>query len=174
MFFRVMISIITILVGIGVGFTASWTTLRSASAQERTQILMSGSGRAISSLKPHDSERFALGADDNSRIAFTVVPAGKKFVLTDVMYIAQGNVKQDLVVNIANTSPITKNSKGSGSEFGHSILFQVALSPRQSNQIHLCSGYVIPAGSSLIAFTNAGLEPEQYVSVAVTGYLADE
>jgi hypothetical protein len=26
----------------------------------------------------------------------------------------------------------------------------------------------------LVAFTNAGLMPEQYVSVSVTGYLADQ
>ena len=174
MFFRVMISILTIGIGIGVGFTVSRSTLRSASAQERTQILVRGNGRAISSLKPHDSEKFTLYAADNSRSSFTVVPSGKRFVLTDVMYIAQGSVRQDLVVNIADASPSTQKSNGPRSEFGHSILFQVTLSPRESNQVHLCSGYIIPAGSSLIAFTNAGLEPEQYVSVAVTGYLTDE
>ena len=48
------------------------------------------------------------------------------------------------------------------------------LSPGESDTVHLCSGYVIPAGSAVIAFTNAGLEPEQYVSVSVTGYLSDE
>jgi hypothetical protein len=40
--------------------------------------------------------------------------------------------------------------------------------------VHLCSGYVIPSGHALVAFTNAAIEPEQYVSVSVTGYLADE
>jgi hypothetical protein len=90
------------------------------------------------------------------------------------MYIAQGSVRQDLVVNIADASPSPQNSKGPRSEFGHSILFQVRLAPTESDQVHLCSGYIIRAGSSLIAFTNAGLEPEQYVSVSVTGYLIDE
>ena len=174
MFFRVTISILTLGVGIGVGFTVSRSSLRSASAQEPTRILVRGHGRAISSLKPRDSERFPLYAADASRSSFTVVPAKKRFVLTDVMYIAQGNVKQNVVVNIANASPSTQTTKETRSEFGHSILFQVTLSPRESNQVHLCSGYIIPAGSSLIAFTNAGLEPEQYVSVAVTGYLTDE
>jgi hypothetical protein len=174
MSFRVTISILTLGIGMGVGFTVSRSTLRSASAQELTQILVRGHGRAISSLKPHDSEKFPLYAADASRSSFTVVPAGKKFVLTDVMYIAQGSVRQNLVVNIATASPSTQRSKEPRSEFGHSILFQVTLSPRESNQVHLCSGYIIPAGSSLIAFTNAGLEPEQYVSVAVTGYLTSE
>ena len=174
MFLRVMISILTLGIGMGVGFTVSRSTLLSASAQERTQILVRGNGRAISSLKPHDSEKFTLYAVDNSRNSFTVVPSGKRFVLTDVMYIAQGSVRQDLVVNIADASPSPQKSQGPRSEFGHTILFQVRLAPTESDQVHLCSGYIIPAGSSLIAFTNAGLEPEQYVSVAVTGYLTDE
>lgn len=173
MFFRVMISILILGIGMGGGFTVSRSTLRSASAQERTQILVRGNGRAISSLKPHDSEKFTLYAD-TSRSSFTVVPSGKRFVLTDVMYITQGTVRQDLVVNIADAWPSTQKSNGPRSEFVHRILFQLTLSPRESNQVHLCSGYIIPAGSSLIAFTNAGLEPEQYVSVAVTGYLTDE
>ena len=174
MLFRVMISILILGIGMGGGFTVSRSTLRSASAQERTQILVRGNGRAISSVMPHDSEKFALYADGASRSSFKVVPSGKRFVLTDVMYIAQGSVRQDMVVNIADASPGTQKYNGSGSEFTHRILFQVRLSSRESDQVHLCSGYVIPAGSSLIAFTNAGLEPEQYVSVAVTGYLIDE
>ena len=174
MFFRVMMSILTLGIGMAVGFTVSRSTLLSASAQERTQILVKGNGRAISSLKPHDGEKFTLYSADTPRSSFTVVPSGKRFVLTDVMYIAQESVRQDLVVNIADASPSKQKSQGSGSEFTHDILFQVRLSPRESNEVHLCSGYIIPAGSSLIAFTNAGLEPEQYVSVAVTGYLIDQ
>lgn len=173
MFFRVMISILTLGIGMAVGFTVSPPTLQSASAQERSQTLVRGNGRAISSLKPHESEKFTLFADTSSS-SFTVVPPGKKFVLTDVMYIAQGSVRQDLVVNIAEATPGTQKSPGPRSEFTHSILFQVRLLPRESNEVHLCSGYIIPAGNSLIAFTNAGLEPEQYVSVAITGYLTEE
>ena len=174
MFLRVMISIVTLGIGMGLGFTVSRPTLQSASAQEKTQVLVRGNGRAISSLKPPDSEKFILYAGDASGNSFRVVPSGKRFVLTDVMYIAQGSVRQDLVVNIADASPSTQKSKGPHSEFGPSILFQVTLSPRESDQVHLCSGYILRAGSSLVAFTNAGLEPEQYVSVAVTGYLIDE
>jgi hypothetical protein len=81
------------------------------------------------------------------------------------MYIAQGSVRQDLVVNVAKASADVQKQD---------ILFQVKLSPSESDKVHLCSGYVIPAGKALVAFTNANLEPEQYVSVAVTGYLADE
>jgi hypothetical protein len=86
-------------------------------------------------------------------------------VLTDVMYIAQGNVRQDVAVNIADANPANQT---------HKILFQVWISPGKSDEVHLCSGYVIPSGHALVAFTNAGIEPEQYISASVTGYLADE
>ena len=179
MFFRVMMSILTLGIGMAVGFTVSRSTSGSASAQattaqERTQILVRGNGRAISSVRPQDGEKFTLISADDSRNAFTVVPPGKRFVLTDVMYIAQESVRQDLVVNIADASFSKQKSQKSGSEFTADILFQVRLSPRESNRVQLCSGYVIPAGNSLIAYTNANLEPDQYVSVAVTGYLIDQ
>ncbi len=158
------LTVLVVGIGILVGFALSRiSTLRTAHAQERGHILVQGHGRAISSVKPPASEQFTLSASNAH--SFKVVPARKKFVLTDVMYIAQGSVRQDLVVNIANAYPDIEK---------HSILFQVKLSPGESDQVHLCSGYVIRSGSSLTAFTNAGLEPEQYVSLSVTGYLADD
>lgn len=93
------------------------------------------------------------------------MPAGKKFVLTDAVYIAQGSVRQGLTVNVADVRP------ENGTD---AILFQVRISPGESHEVHLCSGYVVPSGHALAAWTNAGLEPEQYVGVSVTGYLADE
>jgi hypothetical protein len=175
MFGRTTLAVLTLVVGMAVGFTLSGLPAgQSAAAQDAGQILVKGHGRAISSRKPPDSEQFTLYTSNAANGSFKVVPAGKKFVLTDVMYIAQGNVRQDLAVNMASAYPIAQKSKVSSLEVGHSILFQVRLSPGESDQVHLCSGYVIPAGSVLIAFTNAGLEPEQYVSVSVTGYLVDE
>lgn len=160
-------SLVVLTLGIGmlVGFALSHIpSSPSASAQEAGQLLVQGHGRAISSLRP-PGEQFTLIASNAPRRAFKVVPAGKKFVLTDVMYISQGSVRQDLTVNIANASPVNRT---------HDILFQVRISPGESDEVHLCSGYVIPAGHALVAFTNAGPEPEQYVSVSVTGHLADE
>ena len=86
-------------------------------------------------------------------------------MLTDVMYEAQVSVRQTLIVNIANANLAAKT---------HDILFQVSLGPLKSEQVHLCSGYVIPAGNSLVAYTNYGMAPEQYVSISVTGYLTDQ
>ena len=165
MFSRTSLAVLALTIGLTAGFTLSRTRALSATAQGEGRVLVQGHGRAVSSVKPPVSERFSLTDPNNPRRSFDVVPAGKKFVLTDVMYIAQGSVRQDLTVNLANASPAVEK---------HSILFQVKLSPGESNQVHLCSGYVIPGGNALIAFTNAGLEPEQYVSVSVTGYLADE
>ena len=157
---------LALMAGVVFGYALSRSpATRTADAQEAGQILVKGHGRAISSVKPHASEHFTLIASNAPSGSFKVVPAGKKFVLTDVMYIAQGSVRQNLVVNVAHAYPALQK---------HDILFQVALSPGESDQVHLCSGYVIPAGNALIAFTNANLEPEQYVSVSVTGYLADE
>jgi hypothetical protein len=115
-------------------------------------------------LKP-PGEQLTLVASNAPQRSFKVIPAGKKFVLTDVMYIAQGTVRQDVTVNIGDANPATQT---------HGILFQVRISPGESEEVHLCSGYVIPSGHALVAFTNAGIEPEQYVSVSATGYLADE
>jgi hypothetical protein len=154
---------------LGVGLVAGFTlnhllAIRPALAQETGKILVRGNGRAISSQKP-PGEQFTLTAESDPRRSFQVVPAGKKFVLTDVMYETQGSVRQNLTVNVANANPSANT---------HDILFQVSLDPGKSDQAHLCSGYVIPAGNTLVAFTNAGLIPEQYVSVSVTGYLADQ
>ena len=158
-------------VGLGLGFTLSHTSsLRLAHAQETlgagqsNRILVQGHGRAISSLKP-PGEQFDLIASNAPRSSFNVVPAGKKFVLTDVVYETQVSVRQNLTVNIANANMSART---------HDILFQISLEPTKSDQVHLCSGFVIPAGNSLVAFTYYGLAPEQYVSISVTGYLADQ
>jgi hypothetical protein len=168
MFSKSWLIILALGVGFGLGLGLSHhASLTSTYAQESAQtdkLLVQGHGRASSALHP-PGEQFTLSAANAPQGSFKVIPAGKQFVLTDVMYEAQGNVRQALTVNIANADPATST---------HAILFQVSLAPGKSEQVHLCSGYVIPAGHTLVAFTNAGLEPEQYVSVSVTGYLADE
>jgi hypothetical protein len=165
MFSKISLIALTLGIGILLGIALGHTSFsQNAHAQEAGQRLVRGHGRAISSLRP-PGEQFTFDASNAPQPSFKVVPAGKKFVLTDVMYISQGSVRQDLTVNIASADPAIQK---------HDILFQVRLSPGESHDLHLCSGYVIPAGRALVAFTNAGLEPEQYVSVSVSGYLADQ
>jgi hypothetical protein len=127
-------------------------------------LLVQGYGRAVSALPP-PGEPFSLFPSNAPQTSFTVVPAGKKFVLTDVMYEAQVSVRQTLIVNIASANLAGKT---------HDILFQVSLGPLKSDQVHLCSGYVIPAGHSLVAYTNYGMAPEQYVSISVSGFLTNQ
>jgi hypothetical protein len=121
------------------------------------KVLIHGVGMADSSRRPPVMwERFTLGSSKK------VVPPGKVFVLTDMMYTTRG-VKQNLTVNIGRVSPEDKT---------HTLL-QVDFQPGESKETHLCTGYVIPPGYGLAAWTNAGLEPEQRVHIAFTGYLID-
>ena len=139
-------------------------TARAQNAINQTQILVHGNGRAVSRLAP-PGEPISLIPSTTPQRSFTVVPAGKKFVLTDVIYQAQVGVHQPMTVNLANAN--LRAGK-------HDILFQITVDPMKSEQVHVCSGYVIPAGNSLVAYTGYGPEPEQYVSISVTGYLADQ
>ncbi len=128
------------------------------------RVLVRGHARAITSLQsPTRHEVFTLMLEGVTNSSFTVVPKGKKFVLTDIMLHPQGSVSETITVNI-----------GSGSEKGAGILTQMRTEPNGYEQASLCSGYVIPAGKSLVAFTGWGPKPEQYVSISVTGYLTDE
>jgi hypothetical protein len=171
MFRKSWLILLSTVVGLGIGLGLNRvSSVRPAYAQDvanaaqSNRILVQGHGRAASALAP-PGEQFSLLPSNAPRTSFTVVPAGKKFVLTDVMYEAQVSVRQTLIVNIANANLAAKT---------HDILFQVSLEPMKSDQVHLCSGYVIPAGNSLVAYTNYGMAPEQYVSISVTGYLTDQ
>ena len=168
MFNKSGFTIFVVTVSLSIGFISGHSLLQSALAQDMRsahteKILVKGQGRAIS-LSPHPGEQITLVAS-NSPQPFSVIPQGKKFVLTDVMYETQGSVRENLVVNITNANISRKT---------HDILFQISLDPGKSDQVHLCSGYVIPAGNSLVASTGAGVAAEQYVSISVTGYLADQ
>ena len=162
--------VVSLIIGVCAGLLLSRVpTYRTAHAQnlntlgQSNQLLVQGHGRARSGLAP-PGEQVSLIPSNTPQRSFTTVPAGKKFILTDVTYQAQVSVRQPVTVNIANANlPAGK----------HDILFQVTLGPMKSDQVHLCSGYVIPAGNSLVAYTGLGPEPDQYVSISVTGYLAD-
>ena len=154
-------TVLGVIVGILAGYTAMGRTSQAAAVR---QMLVDGDGRASTSLRP-PGEPFLLHVRTPPLQSFTIIPRDKKFILTDVMYIAQGSLRQQIAVNIASANPLRQS---------HDILFQVRISPGESDDVHLCSGYVIPSGHSLTAFSNAGPEPNQFVSVAVTGYLADE
>jgi hypothetical protein len=101
---------------IGIGFTTpslvSFST-SSALAQDRIDIslpssqLIHGHGRTISA-QPPPGERFALIAADAPRTPFEAIPNGKRFILTDAVYIVQGSVRQPLTVNVIDADPVTQ------------------------------------------------------------------
>jgi hypothetical protein len=140
-----------------------------ATADDSDKILVHGYGNASSSETP-PGQQFTLIASNVPNRSFKVVPPGKTFILTDMVYNARG-VKQNLTVNLAN-GQLTPESPDK--PYTADILLQTDLKPGESAETHLCTGYVIPAGHSVMAWTNAGLEPRQWVQVAVTGYLIDE
>jgi hypothetical protein len=125
--------------------------------EEPRRVLIHGVGQADSSKRPPVAwERFTLGGSRK------VVPPGKTFVLTDMMYTTRG-VTENLTVNLGRVSPEDKT---------HTLL-QVDFRPGESKETHLCTGYVVPSGYGLAAWTNAGLAPDQKVHIAFTGYFIE-
>jgi hypothetical protein len=138
-------------------------------AEGADRIIVHGHGNANSAEQP-PGQQFTLFASNAPHRSFKVVPPGKTFILTDMIYNARG-VRRNLTVNLANgrLTPEIPDKP-----FTADILLQTYLKPGEGAETHLCTGYVIPSGHSVMAWTNAGLEPGQWVQVAVTGYLIDE
>lgn len=87
-----------LILALGIGFTGG-TALHVLSISQHTQaqepvnnletnrILIQGNGVANSSKRPPIPwERFTLFASNAPQYAFKVVPQGKTFILTDIMY----------------------------------------------------------------------------------------
>ena len=161
------------ILALGVGFIggAGLTMLPGAFARtaDDDKVLVHGYGTAISTEKP-PGQQFTLIASNAPNQSFKVVPPGKTFILTDMVYNAR-RVRQNLTVNLANGRLIPEKPVV---PYVADILIQIYLKPTEAQETHLCTGYVIPSGNSVMAWTNAGLEADQSVQVAVTGYLIDE
>jgi hypothetical protein len=156
---------------IGVMMGGGLAPLRMSATQAHEQelksdanrIFINGYGVANSSKRPPDLwERFTLFASNDQTRSFKVVPPGKTFIVTDIQYNTR-LIRQNLTVNFAKVNPDDKTL----------LFFQVYLTPGQPHETHLCTGYAIPAGWGIGAWTNAGLEPEQFVHIAVSGYFID-
>jgi len=162
---RISFAALFLMTGVAFGFALGRGPADAlAQGEQARQTAVRGHAVASSSAKP-PGERVVLKSSEEPRLPFKLVPAGRKLVLTDVMYHAQGSLRQDVTINVADEDPATGT---------HEILFQVRISPGESQDVHLCSGYVIPAGHALAAFTNAGIEPGQLVSLDVSGHLTAE
>ena len=167
--------VLAFVMGVGLGCVLPLLlTSQSTQAQEtqskpdQNRIFVNGNGVADSSKSPPKDgevpwERFTLFASNEQRSSFKVVPPGKTLIVTDVMYNTR-LIRQNLTVNFARITPDDKSQ----------MLFQIYLGPGGQEETHLCTGYAIPAGHGVGAWTNAGLEREQIVQIAVTGYLVDD
>lgn len=167
--------VLAFVTGVGLGCALLLLLTSQATQAQETQskpdenrIFVNGNGVADSSKSPpKDSEvpweRFTLFASNEQRRSLKVVPPGKTLIVTDFMYNTR-LIRQNLTVNVGKITPDDKSQ----------MLFQIYLSPGGQEQTHLCTGYAIPGGYGVGAWTNAGLEREQIVQIAITGYLIDD
>ena len=168
---RSFVFLVTLLVAFGSGVGVTWRA--DTRAQEQTnpdsnRILVHGYGNANSSEKP-PGQQFTLIAANAPQRSFKIVPAGKTFILTDMMFNGRG-VRQHLTVNLAKGKLLPEKTNV---PYVADILLQTYMKPGESAETHLCTGYAFPSGYSIMAWTNANLEPDQWVNVTVTGYLID-
>jgi hypothetical protein len=165
--------IIAVFAAFACGVSLTWRSQTHAQEQQtstdQNRILVHGRGTASSNEKP-PGQQFTLMASNAPHRSFKTIPAGKSFVLTDMMYNARG-VKENLTVNLAKGKLIPEKSDV---PYAADILLQMYLKPGESQETHLCTGYIFPSGYSIMAWTNAQLQPDQWVQIAVTGYLIDE
>jgi hypothetical protein len=164
--------LVAILVAFASGVCVTWRTQTHAqepASPDANRILVHGYGTAKSTEQP-PGEQFTLIASTSPQRSFKTVPPGKTFVLTDMMYNARG-VNENLTVNLAKGKLIPDKTPF---PYVADIVLQMYLKPGESQETHLCTGYVFPSGYSVMAWTNAGLQPNQWVQVAVSGYLIDE
>lgn len=167
---------LVLLLAIAIAFVGGVTFAQHSGsrAQEKStnavnKILVHGYGTASSSEQP-PGQQFKLIPSNAPQQSFTVVPPGKTFILTDMVFNARG-VRENLTVNLANGRFTPGNPE---KPYVADILLQTYLKPTEAQETHLCTGYVIPSGNSVMAWTNFGLQPDQWVQIAVTGYLIDQ
>jgi hypothetical protein len=141
------------------------TYAQDASEVQCNRILIHGSGVANSSWRPPTENMAHHFSLEGTGLFFKIVPPGKRFVLTDIMLHDKGSVKQKITINMANAFPQIGKAN---------ILLQIPFEAGKHEQVHLCSGYVIRGGEALVAWTNAGIEPDQFVNINITGYLEDD
>jgi hypothetical protein len=163
--------LVAVLVAFASGVCVTWRAQTSAQEQTNSdgnRILVHGYGNVNSSEKP-PGQQFTLIAANAPQRSFKTIPAGKTFILTDMMYNGRG-VRQNLTVNLAKGKLLPEKPDV---PYVADILLQTYMKPGESAETHLCTGYTFPTGYSVMAWTNAGLEPDQWVNVTVTGYLVD-
>jgi hypothetical protein len=163
------VSLVAFLSGLIVAHNIVTFAQETQKAPDDARILLYAHGTVTTGESP-PTKPFDFVDYTDQRHNFSVVPKGKRFILTDMMYNARG-VNENLTVNLVNEqlSPENLNRPYTGD-----ILLQEYLKPSEMQETHLCTGFEIPAGHSVTAWTNGGLKPGHWVQITVTGYLIDE
>lgn len=117
-----------------------------------TAVVVTGGGGNITTLS---------WLPERSLLAFQAVPARKKLVITDFVYMPQGDVTARHVINVAEQS-------GGGSR----IILQLFVNANAHTQSHFHTGFVIAPGNSVVAFTDANGPAGKHVSLTLNGYVA--
>ena len=92
--------------------------------------------------------------------SFTQVPANTRLIITDFVYMPQGDLTSTHVINIAESGG------------GDTIVLQLFVDPKANTQAHFLTGFVIGPGISVTAFTDAAGTAGQHVTLYLIGYLA--
>jgi hypothetical protein len=98
---------------------------------------------------------------ERSAGSFTQVPANTRLIITDFVYMPQGDLTSNRVINVAE-------ARGGGD----TIVLQLFVDPKATTQAHFLTGFVIGPGSTVTAFSDAGGPQGQHVSLTLIGYLA--
>ena len=166
---RITVAVLSI--AIVLAFIAGASMRTNTRAQEdanKNRIIVRGHGSAKSSEKP-PGQQLTFIAADTPQHSFKTVPPGKKLVITDIFCNPRG-VHQNLTVNLAMGKLMPERTPV---PYVADILDQIDMTPGEPRETHLCTGYEFPSSYSVMAWTNAGLEADQWVSIEVTGYLVD-
>jgi hypothetical protein len=75
---------------------------------------------------------------EQSTGTFTKVPANTRLIIMDFVYLPQGDLTSNHVINVAETIG-----------GGDTIILQLFVDPRTNTQVHFLTGFVIGPGSSV-------------------------
>lgn len=163
--FQTILILAGIFVGIVIGISIN-SRVQARSEPESPIVTekqsVTGHGRAFTSWEHSEIENITFSLKSDPHRPFSTVPKGKKLIITDVVYHPQRRAIETITVNLAE------------SDRGNRIMFQIAVNPRESEVVNFCTGYVIDAGKSVKAYTDANAKDGQWVSLSISGYLTEE
>lgn len=157
-------TLVVLLSGVCLGyFGKEYISLNKVFAQSsvvsQEKIFVKGHGVANTSLHPSETKVFQFVPQEQPQTSFTVVPKGKKLIITDFVFHPYNTVIENMTVNVA---------------INGDIMYQMRIQPNKSESLNFCSGYIATSGKQINAWTDANAKDGQVTGVSITGYLIDE